>query len=158
MQSLLKISDAVNLAMHASAIMAGELGRPISAKELAHRLAASEATLSKAMQRLVRADLLSSTRGPAGGFFLAREAKEITLKEIVEAIEGKLSTPGCLFGRQICGRSECILGDSVALAHGILEERLASTTLDQISISLNGAKHQKRKVPRKPIKRKRAAK
>lgn len=142
MQSLLKVSDAVNLAMHAAAILSSEDGRLVSAKSLAKRLKASEATLSKAMQRLVKAGLVTSTRGPTGGFRLARDSREITLKEIVEAVEGPLSQPECLFGRQICGRGECMLGETVKLAHGILEERLERTTLDEVGISLaQAARH-----------------
>ena len=44
--------------------------------------------LLKIMQQLVRANVLSSKRGPGGGFSLARPANEITMLEIVEAVDG----------------------------------------------------------------------
>ncbi len=44
--------------------------------------------LLKIMQQLVRANVLSSKRGPGGGFSLARPAKEITMLEIIEAVDG----------------------------------------------------------------------
>ena len=46
--------------------------------------------LLKIMQQLVRANVLSSKRGPGGGFRLARPANEITMLEIVEAVDGPL--------------------------------------------------------------------
>ncbi len=136
MHSLLKVSDAVNLAMHASAILASEPEKLMAARELATRLDASEATLSKAMQQLVRASLVTSTRGPAGGFRLARDPARIKLKSIVEAIEGPLAAPECLFGRRLCDRDECLLGDTLGRAHRMLEERLETMTLDRVPISL----------------------
>ena len=44
--------------------------------------------LLKIMQQLVRANVLNSKRGPGGGFSLARPATEITMLEIVEAVDG----------------------------------------------------------------------
>ncbi|HDS85378.1 MAG TPA: Rrf2 family transcriptional regulator [Phycisphaerales bacterium] len=46
--------------------------------------------LLKILQQLVRANVLRSKRGPRGGFFLARPAEEITLLEIIEAVDGPL--------------------------------------------------------------------
>jgi Rrf2 family protein len=46
--------------------------------------------LLKILQQLVRANVLRSKRGPRGGFFLARPAENITLLQIVEAVDGPL--------------------------------------------------------------------
>ncbi len=46
--------------------------------------------LLKILQQLVRANVLRSKRGPRGGFFLARESKEVNLLEIIEAVDGPL--------------------------------------------------------------------
>ncbi len=46
--------------------------------------------LLKILQQLVRANVLRSKRGPRGGFFLARPAENITLLEIVEAVDGPM--------------------------------------------------------------------
>ncbi len=46
--------------------------------------------LLKILQQLVRANVLRSKRGPRGGFFLARESTEITLLQIVEAVDGPI--------------------------------------------------------------------
>ena len=46
--------------------------------------------LLKILQQLVRANVLRSKRGPRGGFFLARPAEDITLLEVIEAVDGPL--------------------------------------------------------------------
>ena len=48
--------------------------------------------LLKILQQLVRENVLISKRGPRGGFWLARPAEEITLLQVVEAIEGPVVT------------------------------------------------------------------
>jgi Rrf2 family protein len=49
--------------------------------------------LLQVMQQLVRAGILTSKKGPNGGFNLARPAKEINMLEIVEAIDGPVIVP-----------------------------------------------------------------
>ena len=46
--------------------------------------------LLKILQQLVRANVLRSKRGPRGGFFLARPSENITLLEVIEAVDGPL--------------------------------------------------------------------
>lgn len=46
--------------------------------------------LLKILQQLVRANVLRSKRGPRGGFFLAKSTEEITLLEIIEAVDGPM--------------------------------------------------------------------
>jgi Rrf2 family protein len=49
--------------------------------------------LLQVMQQLVRAGVLTSKKGPNGGFTLARPAKEITMLQIIEAIDGPVLVP-----------------------------------------------------------------
>jgi Rrf2 family protein len=48
--------------------------------------------LLKILQQLVRASVLRSKRGPRGGFFLAQDAQNITLLQIIEAVDGPMVT------------------------------------------------------------------
>jgi len=48
--------------------------------------------LLKILQQMVRANVLRSKRGPKGGFSLARSPKKISLLEIIEAVEGPMSS------------------------------------------------------------------
>ena len=46
--------------------------------------------LLKILQQLVRANVLRSKRGPRGGFFLARPAEDITMLQVIEAVDGPM--------------------------------------------------------------------
>lgn len=65
---------------------------PIPGKEIARSCQIPTAHLMKILQQLVRAGILISGRGPAGGFSLGRATQEISLLDIVEAVEGPIST------------------------------------------------------------------
>jgi Rrf2 family protein len=53
----------------------------------------------------VRAGLLRSSRGVHGGFALAKPASDITLLEVIEAIEGPISVTNCVPEPDACGHS-----------------------------------------------------
>lgn len=58
-------------------------GRPVSSKELAARHDLAPRRLETLLQALVRAGILKSVRGPAGGYELARERRRLSIGEIV---------------------------------------------------------------------------
>ena len=140
MSSLLRISEAASLALHAAALTAGSDGRCISAAAMAEKLGASEAHLGKVLQRLVKAGLAQSVRGPGGGYSLARPPKRISLKKIYEAIEGPLSDRRCLLGVPVCGHKSCPLGDLLSKVNNELAGNLTSMTLADYQISIGGRK------------------
>ena len=111
MDTILRISDAANLAIHAMAHIAKSRGAVNhTVGEIAKEQGVSEAHLSKVMQRLVKVGLLTSRRGPGGGFVLGREADKISLLEILEAMDGPMSDCKCLLGRKKCLFGGCALG------------------------------------------------
>ena len=109
MASVLKISEAASLALHTACFMGPEPDRLYTTREIATGLGVSEAHLAKVLQRLARAELVHSVRGPKGGFRLNRPPEEITLKDVFEAIEGPMDTPICLLDEPVC-TGECFLG------------------------------------------------
>ncbi len=60
---------------------------PVSSKEIADKQKLPPRYLEQMMQRLVRAGILRSLRGPKGGYLLARERRRITLGEICEILQ-----------------------------------------------------------------------
>lgn len=105
-----KISEAAALALHGAVFLAERPDEPCTTAGLAERLGASEHHMAKVMQRLGKARLVRSVRGPRGGFRLARPAEKITLLEVYEAIDGPMTVTGCLFDRPRCCGRFCILG------------------------------------------------
>ena len=140
MSSLLRVSEAASLALHAAALMAGSDGGPISAAAMAERLGASEAHLGKVLQRLVKAGLAQSVRGPGGGYSLTRRPKKISLKTIYEAIEGPLSASRCLLGAPVCGQKSCPLGDLFSRVNNEIMGNLTKMTLADYQISIGARK------------------
>lgn len=111
MDTILRISDAANLAIHAMAHIARSKDKANhSVGEIATDQGVSEAHLSKVMQRLVKVGLLTSRRGPGGGFLLGRAPETISLLEILEAMDGPMSDNKCMLGRKKCLYGGCALG------------------------------------------------
>jgi Rrf2 family protein len=85
----MKMSEGVEWTAHACVVLAAlppGVGLPANALAEIHALA--PAYMAKHMQALARAGVVESVRGPRGGYRLARPASEISLWDIVEAIEG----------------------------------------------------------------------
>ncbi len=131
MQKVLNISEAFSLALHATSLMAGARQR-LSVAQIASRLSVSEAHLSKVLQRLGKAGILESTRGPGGGFSLKGPAKEISLLNIYESVEGPLRPAACLFEEKSCGGKTCLLGGLIGQVNREFEDYLRKTRLSQV--------------------------
>ena len=111
MNQILNISEAASLGLHTMGILAFRTGgERQTVKSLALALGASESHLAKVMQKLSRAGLVVSRRGPGGGFGLGRDQRSISLLHIFEALEGSLPLVSCLLGSPICKNAGCIFG------------------------------------------------
>ncbi len=130
---MLKISDATALAVHATALLSNKPAEHRSTREVAGSLGVSQAHLAKVLQRLGRAGLVRSVRGPRGGFALAHEPSEITLMQVFEAIEGPFAPRSCLLGSQVCGGAACLMGDLLVRLNEQVRTYLAETTLSAVA-------------------------
>jgi Rrf2 family iron-sulfur cluster assembly transcriptional regulator len=80
----------------------------VTVDDIAGRLDVPRNYLSKILHVLGRAGILSSTRGPGGGFQLARPPSEVLLFEVVEHFDQLEDKPSCLLGRPECSdRNPC---------------------------------------------------
>ena len=82
-----------------------EAGARLSAAELSGETGVPLPTAQKLMQRLAAAGLLTGTRGAGGGYALAKSVTDISLADIVEAVEGPIAMTMCADG----GVSDCAL-------------------------------------------------
>jgi Rrf2 family protein len=119
-------------------------GASASAAQLAEYYDLPAAYLVKQLKTLVRAGVLAATTGPRGGFRLARPPAEITLLQIVEAVDGTSSPYECREIRQQgrgalppeeCRRT-CVLAEKMADAHDAWRHSLAAVTLADILATL----------------------
>ena len=95
-----------HLADYAVVLMTAAARRPASARlsatELAGETGVPLPTTQKLMGQLAASGLLLSARGVGGGFALARPAKDISLADIVEAVEGPIAMAACSDGKFDC--------------------------------------------------------
>lgn len=99
-----------SLALHGLAFIAAGENKVTSVKEMASAIGASEAHLSKVFQRLAKAGLVQSGRGPKGGFSLSRPAASISLYDIFEVMEGSDAQGDCPVHRPVCPFTKCLFG------------------------------------------------
>ncbi len=89
----MKINAKAHYGLIAAAYIAEQADEGcVTAETISTKYSISMTFLFKILQQMVRFNILLSKRGPRGGYTLARPAKEITLLEIIEAVDGPIST------------------------------------------------------------------
>ncbi|MHC4599831.1 MAG: RrF2 family transcriptional regulator [Planctomycetota bacterium] len=132
MNRILKFTEAGSLAMHTMCLLASGKNGLHSNREIAYRLHVSQAHLSKVLQRLGKAGLVTSARGPRGGFRLAKPPEDVTLLEVYESIEGPIATGGCLMENEVCD-GRCILGGLLENFDHAIRDYLSGTHLSELA-------------------------
>ncbi len=106
---------------------------PVFLRDIAREEGVSEKYLSQLVIPLRGNSLVVSLRGSKGGYALARSPREITLGEIVEALEGGLDLVDCVHNPSLCERSKyCVTRDLWGELEGSIREKLSSTTLQDL--------------------------
>lgn len=86
---MLKLSKKVEYALLAVQYMASRQTSVVSAKDVALRFDISLALVAKVLQSLVRAGIVVSYHGVNGGYALARNASDISIADVIHAVEGR---------------------------------------------------------------------
>lgn len=107
MANIINFSDAASIGLH-SMILIAKSDKPLNAIELSKQLGNSKHHIGKVLQRLVKDGLLSSYRGPTGGFTISVDPKEVTLYDVYESIEGKSNIKLCEADAHFCPVDKCI--------------------------------------------------
>jgi len=103
---------------------------PVLLREISRREDISEKYLWHLINPLKSAGLINSTRGSHGGYTLAKAPAEISVKDILEVVEGPICLVDCIEKPASCKRSDfCIARDLWGDASRVLAETLAKTTL-----------------------------
>jgi Rrf2 family protein len=132
MASIVHISEAVSIGMHAILCLGSAPERYWTTREILQRFSFSEAHLAKIMAALARAGLVQTVRGPRGGARLNRPPEQITLLEIYEAIDGPMTMAGCLLGDKGCGATCCQVGPKLAAFNQEIRDYLGSVRLSDL--------------------------
>jgi Rrf2 family protein len=97
----MSLSEGVEWSLHCAWLLTHvPPGEALSSRRMAEFYELPSAYLSKLLKSLVRAGILDSTTGPRGGFRLARPPDDITVLDIMEAVEGRGPLFQCMEIRQ----------------------------------------------------------
>lgn len=103
--------------------------RPVSAREIAERQGIPTKFLEQLFVSLRKAGIVTATRGAKGGFVLCSAAADITVLDIVEALEGPLA-PSVCEGQESCAKNPvCAAATVWTRATAALRDVLGTTTL-----------------------------
>lgn len=123
------MSRAAALGMHAMAMLACHDDTLIPTRVIARDLGVSEAHLAKVLHRLHRHGLVVAVRARGGGIRLAKAAREVTLLQILETIDGTAQTPACPLGTARCTARGCVLGELSVRIDAQVRDYLGRTAL-----------------------------
>lgn len=92
-------------------------------KEISEYINASEHTVGKILQILVKENIIKSVKGPYGGFYISKEEQKQPIINIIEAIDGKQIFKSCGLGLSKCSSSHpCPIHDDYKEAMDIVEK------------------------------------
>lgn len=116
-------------------LASADAAQPVSAREIAERQGIPVKFLEQLLVSLRRAELVSSVRGARGGFILEGRPAEISVLQVVEALEGPLSTTVCDGDRAAhCGRNgSCAASLVWGKATEAVRDVFDGTTLDVLA-------------------------
>jgi len=142
----MKLSTRARYGVRLMLALAQNYGRePVYLKDIAKQEEISEKYLSLIIMPLRGIGLVNSVRGAYGGYNLAKDPSQITLKEIVDILEGDCSLVDCVKDPSVCPRvSTCVSHDVWAAIGGKISETLSSITLDMM-VRMNREKAKKAK-------------
>lgn len=115
--------------------MAGQpIGTVFSVGALVRQEGVPEGFLYKILQKLARAGIVMSLRGPQGGFALSRPPSEITVRAVLEALQGPLAISRCFLGRKCCSnQAVCMLRRGLRGLQKSMVSLFESVTLESLA-------------------------
>ena len=138
---MLKLNKKVEYGLMAVQHMAAKGQDVVSAKDVAEQFGISQALVAKVLQLLVRGDVVTSFHGANGGYTLARDASNISIADVIYAIEGR---QGALVECQDHdGTEDCSVHENCTIRQplSILQERINSTFATMTVAELADQRH-----------------
>ena len=134
------ISKACKYGIRATAYVATQAvnGQKLSVKDIAREIDAPEAFTAKILQILNKHRIITSLKGPYGGFFIEDYQKEQPVMNIVNAIDGTAVFWACGLGLNKCSDTHpCPMHDKFKAARESLRDVFQHTTVGQLAEQVN---------------------
>lgn len=107
-------------------------------KEVAEVIGASEHTVGKLLQTLVKEDVINSAKGPTGGFFINAKQIEKPMLSVVEAIDGKDVFSQCGLGLTKCSAAHpCPIHDEYKKVRDLFESICINNKISDLYAPVN---------------------
>jgi len=111
-------------------------GRRVKLGDIARHSGSPEAFTAKVLGTLSKAGLLASLKGPTGGFVI-NDATNLSVKSIVQAIDGNNLFNGCALGLEACDATKpCPMHDKFVAIRDALNDVLGHTNLEELATGL----------------------
>lgn len=134
MLKLSKLTDYATVLMTAMAVEPGQL---YAAQELADRSHLPAATSAKLLKQLAKARLVEATRGVHGGYRLTRSPEQISVADVVDAVEGPIAITQCSIHSGDCSiEKSCGTRANWRLINTAIREALEAVSLAQMAAPL----------------------
>jgi Rrf2 family protein len=126
----MRLSPAAELAMRGMVVLAREHGNgPTPLKEVCRQRDLPREYLVKIFSMLTKAGLVTPVRGKKGGYVLARDPAQISLLDVIEAVEGKMAINYCQQDPPQCDAAECPIRPVWADLQQTVRGKLSQVTL-----------------------------
>ncbi len=130
---MLRVTKLTDYATVLLTVLASRVGEVLSATELAEASGLEATTVSKVLKPLAQAGLVDGLRGVHGGYRLAHAAADISLVQIIEAMEGPLAITECSQHDSHCGIAhQCGARANWRLINDVVADALRGMTLAQM--------------------------
>ena len=128
----MKITREADYALRIVAMIAEE-GRQIEAKVIAEKNEIPYRFTLKILRKIVQSGIIKSYRGVNGGYVLNKAPSEITLKDVIEVIDGKIAINKCMEESGICRNDGvCRIQKQLYRVQKVLSEELEKITFEDI--------------------------
>ena len=144
---MLKLGKLADYGTMIVTVLAAEPERLYSAQELAGRTHVSAPTVSKLLKLLTKADLVESLRGARGGYKLGRAPADITVADVIAAIDGPIGLTQCSVHKGDCAvESTCGVRGNWRLINTAVHQALKSVTLADMAKPLRRPDHSRETI------------
>jgi len=132
---MIEITKAAEYSLRAAVALVDfyEQDETATVAEIAVGEAIPESFLRKLLKPLIRADIIRSERGYSGGITLATDPAEISVLDVMEAVDGKLALNSCVLNPSECGHIErCTVYGLWVETSELLSNHLANYSLKDV--------------------------
>jgi Rrf2 family protein len=123
------ISQTAEYALRAVVFLAMNVGAAYTTLQISTSTKVPSAYLSKVLQSLVRAGIVQSQRGLGGGFVLSKATGDVTILQVLDAVDPIKRIRTCPLGLEVHGANLCALHKRLDDATAVIEKAFRDTTI-----------------------------